>query len=50
MADPDENCEEHVMLPPRPLAARKGRGAVSNMQGRYEVNGREVVRRRLDAR
>ncbi len=29
------------MLGPRPLAARKGRGAVSNMQGRYEVNGRE---------
>lgn len=25
----------------RPLAARKGRGAVSNVQGRYEVNGRE---------
>lgn len=25
----------------RPLAARKGRGAVSNIQGRYEVNGRE---------
>ncbi|MFD2368174.1 PA0069 family radical SAM protein [Pseudoduganella sp. GCM10020061] len=29
------------MLPPKPLAARKGRGAVSNIQGRYEVNGRE---------
>ena len=29
------------MLPPRPLEATKGRGAVSNMQGRYEVNGRE---------
>ncbi|MFC0253885.1 PA0069 family radical SAM protein [Massilia consociata] len=29
------------MLGPRPLA-RKGRGAVSNMQGRYEVNGREA--------
>ena len=27
----------------RPLAARKGRGAVSNMQGRYEVNTREEV-------
>lgn len=25
----------------RPPAARKGRGAVSNIQGRYEVNGRE---------
>ncbi len=33
--------DEQVMLPPRPLAARKGRGAVSNMQGRYEINGRE---------
>ncbi|QOY96728.1 PA0069 family radical SAM protein [Massilia sp. UMI-21] len=30
------------MLGPRPLAARKGRGAVSNLQGRYEVNGREA--------
>ncbi|WP_426174886.1 PA0069 family radical SAM protein [Massilia sp. TWR1-2-2] len=29
------------MLPPKPLAPRKGRGAVSNVQGRYEVNGRE---------
>ncbi|HEY1044320.1 MAG TPA: PA0069 family radical SAM protein [Telluria sp.] len=29
------------MLPPKPLTARKGRGAVSNIQGRYEVNGRE---------
>ncbi|WP_020652943.1 PA0069 family radical SAM protein [Massilia niastensis] len=26
---------------PRPPVARKGRGAVSNLQGRYEVNGRE---------
>ncbi|MES3025575.1 MAG: PA0069 family radical SAM protein [Pseudomonadota bacterium] len=29
------------MLPPRPLAPKKGRGAVSNVQGRYELNGRE---------
>jgi DNA repair photolyase len=36
-----EHSDEQVMLPPRPLAARKGRGAVSNIQGRYEVNGRE---------
>jgi DNA repair photolyase len=36
-----EYRDEQVMLPPRPLAARKGRGAVSNIQGRYEVNGRE---------
>ncbi len=34
---------EQVMLPPRPLAARKGRGAVSNLQGRYEVDAREAV-------
>ena len=30
------------MLPPRPLAAQKGRGAVSNLQGRFEVNAREA--------
>jgi DNA repair photolyase len=36
-----EGIEEQVMLPPRPLAARKGRGAVSNIQGRYEVDQRE---------
>ena len=41
MTDPNDQSEEHVMLPPRPLKARKGRGAVSNLQGRYEVNGRE---------
>jgi hypothetical protein len=38
-----EPVDEHVMLPPRPLAARKGRGAVSNLQGRYEVDTREAV-------
>jgi DNA repair photolyase len=37
----NEVGEGQVMLPPRPLTARKGRGAVSNLQGRYEVNGRE---------
>lgn len=31
------------MLPPRPLAARKGRGAVSNIQGRYALDQREQV-------
>jgi DNA repair photolyase len=41
VADRENEFEEHVMLPPRPLASRKGRGAVSNLQGRYEVNGRE---------
>jgi DNA repair photolyase len=38
----DENNQEHVMLPPPSLKAQKGRGAVSNMQGRYEVNAREA--------
>jgi len=37
----NEEFEGQVMLPPRPLNAQKGRGAVSNVQGRYEVNGRE---------
>ncbi len=31
-----------VMLPPRSLKALKGRGAVTNVQGRYEVNVRET--------
>jgi DNA repair photolyase len=37
----DSDVEEQVMLPPRPLAACKGRGAVSNIQGRYEADQRE---------
>jgi len=41
MADSGNEFHEQVMLPPKPLAAKKGRGAVSNLQGRYEVNGRE---------
>ena len=41
MAAQDDGIEGQVMLPPKPLSARKGRGAVSNIQGRYEVNGRE---------
>jgi DNA repair photolyase len=36
----DENNQEHVMLPPPSLKAQKGRGAVTNMQGRFEVNAR----------
>jgi DNA repair photolyase len=43
MNDPNNESEERVMLPPRPLAAQKGRGALSNLQGRFEVNGREQV-------
>jgi DNA repair photolyase len=41
VADDDNDIEGQVMLPPKPPAPRKGRGAVSNLQGRYEVNGRE---------
>lgn len=41
MTDSENDFEGQVMLPPKPLAPRKGRGAVSNVQGRYEVNGRE---------
>lgn len=37
----DNDFEGQVMLPPKPLAAQKGRGAVTNLQGRYEVHGRE---------
>jgi DNA repair photolyase len=33
--------EAQVMIPPRPLVPHKGRGAVSNLQGRYEVHARE---------
>jgi DNA repair photolyase len=41
VSDPNDQSEQRVMLPPRPLSAQKGRGAVSNLQGRYERNGRE---------
>lgn len=41
VANPEDEFEERVMLPPRPLAPQKGRGAVSNLQGRFEVNARE---------
>jgi len=37
-----EYSAEQPILPPRPLVARKGRGAVSNLQGRFEANGREA--------
>ena len=36
-----EYSAEQPMLPPQPLGVLKGRGAVSNIQGRHEVNGRE---------
>lgn len=36
-----EPVDEQPLLGPLPPVARKGRGAVSNIQGRYELNGRE---------
>jgi DNA repair photolyase len=36
-----EPVDDQPLLGPLPPVARKGRGAVSNLQGRYEVNGRE---------
>jgi DNA repair photolyase len=41
MAMDDDDFEGQAMLPPAPLRAQKGRGAVSNLQGRYEVHARE---------
>jgi len=41
VAKQDDELEGQVMLPPKPLAPRKGRGAVSNLQGRFEVHARE---------
>ena len=38
----DQEFEGQVMLPPQSLKAQKGRGAVSNLQGRYEVHAREA--------
>ncbi|RAS12073.1 PA0069 family radical SAM protein [Cupriavidus alkaliphilus] len=38
-ADPDAQAPQ---APARPLAARKGRGAVSNLQGRFERDQREA--------
>jgi len=38
----DHEFEGQVMLPPQSLKAKKGRGAVSNMQGRYELQAREA--------
>jgi len=36
----DDSFAGQVMLPPQSLKARKGRGAVSNLQGRYEAHAR----------
>ncbi|GAB1719321.1 MAG: Radical SAM [Nitrosospira sp.] len=42
MSDDDPTIESPAFIP-RPLKARKGRGAVSNLQGRYEALAREAV-------
>ncbi|HEY4351199.1 MAG TPA: radical SAM protein, partial [Paraburkholderia sp.] len=39
-ASPPEADREYLIAPPAP---RKGRGAVTNLQGRYEVDQREAV-------
>ncbi|WP_442908071.1 PA0069 family radical SAM protein [Janthinobacterium sp. FW305-129] len=36
----DDSFAGQAMLPPQSLKARKGRGAVSNLQGRYEAHAR----------
>ncbi len=36
----DDSFAGQAMLPPQSLKAQKGRGAVSNLQGRYEVHAR----------
>jgi DNA repair photolyase len=37
----DDELNNEVQLIPAPLKGRKGRGAVTNMQGRYEMQARE---------
>jgi DNA repair photolyase len=41
MSDPDWDAEAQPPWPQQSLKAQKGRGAVSNLQGRYEVHARE---------
>lgn len=41
MSDHDGNAEAEPLLPQQALKAQKGRGAVSNLQGRYELHARE---------
>lgn len=38
--DHDDSFAGQAMLPPQSLKALKGRGAVSNLQGRYEAHAR----------
>ncbi|MDB5761973.1 MAG: radical protein [Herminiimonas sp.] len=41
MPDHDRDAENQPLLPQQAPKAQKGRGAVSNLQGRYEVHARE---------
>ncbi|APA71204.1 radical SAM protein [Janthinobacterium sp. 1_2014MBL_MicDiv] len=41
MPQHDDSFAGQAMLPPQSLKALKGRGAVSNLQGRYEVHARD---------
>jgi DNA repair photolyase len=41
MWDRESDSDAQPLLPERALKAQKGRGAVSNLQGRHEVHGRE---------
>ncbi|MDE2367187.1 MAG: PA0069 family radical SAM protein, partial [Betaproteobacteria bacterium] len=43
MSDPDPNAEAEPPFIQPPLKARRGRGAVSNLQGRYETLIREDI-------
>ena len=43
MSDPDSDFNPDREFPIAPPAPRKGRGAVTNLQGRYEVDQRETV-------
>ena len=43
MSDPDPNAEAELPFVQPPLRPRKGRGAVSNLQGRYETLLREDI-------
>jgi DNA repair photolyase len=41
MSDQDWYAENQEPFPEKPVTAKKGRGAVSNLQGRYEIHARK---------
>ncbi len=43
MSDSDTHAEDEPLFVQPPLKANKGRGAVSNLQGRYELLTREAI-------